>query len=145
MGAQGKDNGGSKSILRVKFYRLTANGKWDDQGTGLVTVDYVERSENLGLLVFDEDNHDPLLVHRISSDDIYRRQDDVESGSCLAAEDLPTSGAPQSNGRMRSGEDRKPGTKGEAMGKTKKKRREVLNLAINGHNKPLIVKHGGLK
>ncbi|KAK1317829.1 hypothetical protein QJS10_CPA05g00247 [Acorus calamus] len=82
---------------RVKFYRLTADGKWDDQGTGLVTVDYVERSENLGLLVFDEDNHDPLLVHRISSDDIYRRQDDVESGSCLAAEDLPTSGAPQSN------------------------------------------------
>ncbi|KAK1277885.1 hypothetical protein QJS04_geneDACA007102 [Acorus gramineus] len=77
MGAQGKDHGGSKSILRVKFYRLTAEGKWDDQGTGLVTVDYVERSENLGLLVFDEDNHDPLLVHCISSDDIYRRQDDT--------------------------------------------------------------------
>ncbi|KAK1291208.1 hypothetical protein QJS10_CPB17g01109 [Acorus calamus] len=97
MGAQGKDHGSSKSILRVKFYRLTADGKWDDQGTGLVTVDYVERSENLGLLVFDEDNHDPLLMHRISSDDIYRRQDDVESGPRLAAEVLSTSGALQSN------------------------------------------------
>lgn len=27
---------------RVKVYRLNADGKWDDQGTGHVTVDYLE-------------------------------------------------------------------------------------------------------
>lgn len=32
------------SILfqRVKVYRLNDDGKWDDQGTGHVTVDYLE-------------------------------------------------------------------------------------------------------
>lgn len=27
---------------RVKVYRLNGDGKWDDQGTGHVTVDYLE-------------------------------------------------------------------------------------------------------
>lgn len=27
---------------RVKVYRLNDDGKWDDQGTGHVTVDYLE-------------------------------------------------------------------------------------------------------
>lgn len=27
---------------RVKVYRMNDDGKWDDQGTGHVTVDYVE-------------------------------------------------------------------------------------------------------
>ncbi|KAA3478634.1 serine/threonine-protein phosphatase 4 regulatory subunit 3A-like isoform X5 [Gossypium australe] len=34
---------------RVKVYRLNEDGKWDDQGTGHVTVDYLERSEELAL------------------------------------------------------------------------------------------------
>lgn len=27
---------------RVKVYRLNEDGKWDDQGTGHVTIDYME-------------------------------------------------------------------------------------------------------
>ncbi|KAK1294156.1 hypothetical protein QJS10_CPA16g01641 [Acorus calamus] len=80
MGAQGKAagaSGGDTSLQRVKVYRLSADGKWDDQGTGHVTVDYLERSEDLGLFVYDEDDHDPLLMHRISTDEIYRRQDET--------------------------------------------------------------------
>ncbi|KAG8370504.1 hypothetical protein BUALT_Bualt14G0123700 [Buddleja alternifolia] len=65
------------STQRVKVYRLNENGKWDDQGTGHVTVDYVERSEDLGLSVIDEDDNETLLLHRISSDDIYRKQEDT--------------------------------------------------------------------
>ncbi|MCD7449350.1 hypothetical protein HAX54_051539 [Datura stramonium] len=62
---------------RVKVYRLNDDGKWDDQGTGHVTVDYLERSEEPGLLVTDEDEHETLLLHRISADDIYRKQEDT--------------------------------------------------------------------
>lgn len=29
-------------LQRVKVYRLNDDGKWDDQGTGHVTVDYLE-------------------------------------------------------------------------------------------------------
>ncbi|KAK1318581.1 hypothetical protein QJS10_CPB04g00963 [Acorus calamus] len=124
MGAQGKAAGaagGDNSLQRVKVYRLSADGKWDDQGTGHVTVDYMERSEDLGLFVYDEDDHDPLLMHRISTDEIYRRQDetiiswrdpeystelalsfqeatDIEIGPRPATEALPAFGAPQANG-----------------------------------------------
>ncbi|GMP57052.1 hypothetical protein CsSME_00021296 [Camellia sinensis var. sinensis] len=62
---------------RVKVYRLSGDGKWDDQGTGHVTVDYLERSEELGLFVIDEEDNETLLLHRISSDDIYRKQEDT--------------------------------------------------------------------
>lgn len=31
-----------KSFQRVKLYRLSDDGKWDDQGTGHVTVEYME-------------------------------------------------------------------------------------------------------
>ncbi|GAU37451.1 hypothetical protein TSUD_206870 [Trifolium subterraneum] len=62
--------------MRVKVYRLNDDGKWDDQGTGHVTIDYMERSEDLGLFVYDEDDNETILLHRISSDDIYRKQED---------------------------------------------------------------------
>ncbi|GAA0138958.1 ATP synthase [Lithospermum erythrorhizon] len=65
------------SMQRVKVYRLNGEGKWDDQGTGHVTVDYLERSEELGLYVIDEDDNETLLLHRISSEDIYRKQEDT--------------------------------------------------------------------
>ncbi|KAK6930252.1 Serine/threonine-protein phosphatase 4 regulatory subunit 3-like, central domain [Dillenia turbinata] len=75
------------TVNRVKVYRLNDDGKWDDQGTGHVTVDYLEftechdnimqRSEELGLFVFDEDDNETLLLHRISSEDIYRKQEDT--------------------------------------------------------------------
>ncbi|KAG5632604.1 hypothetical protein H5410_004321 [Solanum commersonii] len=65
------------SLPRVKVYRLNDDGKWDDQGTGHVTVDYLERSEEPGLLVTDEDEHETLLMHRISAEDIYRKQEDT--------------------------------------------------------------------
>ncbi|RDX90921.1 Serine/threonine-protein phosphatase 4 regulatory subunit 3, partial [Mucuna pruriens] len=62
---------------RVKVYRLNDDGKWDDQGTGHVTVDYLERSEELGLFVYDEEDNENILLHRISPDDIYRKQEDT--------------------------------------------------------------------
>ncbi|KAJ0577269.1 putative armadillo-like helical, PH-like domain superfamily protein [Helianthus annuus] len=67
----------SNSMQRVKVYRLNDDGKWDDQGTGHVTIDYIERSEDLGLFVIDEEDNETLLVHRISSEDIYRKQEDT--------------------------------------------------------------------
>ncbi|MBA0681628.1 hypothetical protein Goari_023416, partial [Gossypium aridum] len=93
MGAQEKSQGNSNSLQcfndilwysrptpfsvsdRVKVYRLNEDGKWDDQGTGHVTVDYLERSEELALYVFDEEDNETLLVHRICPEDIYRKQE----------------------------------------------------------------------
>ncbi|CAL5395757.1 unnamed protein product [Camellia sinensis] len=42
MGAQEKSPTAKHSMQRVKVYRLSGDGKWDDQGTGHVTVDYLE-------------------------------------------------------------------------------------------------------
>ncbi|XP_047311213.1 serine/threonine-protein phosphatase 4 regulatory subunit 3B-like [Impatiens glandulifera] len=64
-------------LQRVKVYRLNEDGKWDDQGTGHVTVDYMERSEELGVYVIDEEDKEALLVHRINAEDIYRKQEDT--------------------------------------------------------------------
>ncbi|XP_042991229.1 serine/threonine-protein phosphatase 4 regulatory subunit 3-like isoform X3 [Carya illinoinensis] len=77
MGAPEKSQANANSMQRVKVYRLSDDGKWDDQGTGHVSVDYLERSEELGLFVIDEEDHETLLLHRISSDDIYRKQEDT--------------------------------------------------------------------
>ncbi|KAJ8766286.1 hypothetical protein K2173_022345 [Erythroxylum novogranatense] len=77
MGAQEKSHANSNSMQRVKVYRLNDDGKWDDQGTGHVTVDYLEKSEELGLFVFDEEDNGTLLLHRIMPDDIYRKQEDT--------------------------------------------------------------------
>ncbi|XP_073053649.1 uncharacterized protein [Primulina eburnea] len=77
MGAQEKSPNSSSSMQRVKVYRLNEDGKWDDQGTGHVTVDYLERSEDVGLFVIDEEDSETLLLHRISSDDIYHKQEDT--------------------------------------------------------------------
>ncbi|ESW26354.1 hypothetical protein PHAVU_003G112400 [Phaseolus vulgaris] len=77
MGAPEKSQANTNSMQRVKVYRLNDEGKWDDQGTGHVTVDYLERSEELGLFVYDEDDNETILLHRISSDDIYRKQEDT--------------------------------------------------------------------
>ncbi|XP_043811147.1 serine/threonine-protein phosphatase 4 regulatory subunit 3A isoform X4 [Manihot esculenta] len=77
MGAQEKSQANSNSMQRVKVYRLNEDGKWDDQGTGHVTVDYLERSEELGLLVIDEEDNETLLLHRIIPDDIYRKQEET--------------------------------------------------------------------
>ncbi|CAH2044630.1 unnamed protein product [Thlaspi arvense] len=64
-------------MQRVKVYCLDEDGKWDDRGTGHVSMDYMEQSEELGLYVIDEDDSETLLVHRISTDDIYRKQEDT--------------------------------------------------------------------
>lgn len=77
MGAQEKVSALSNSMQRVKVYRLNGDGKWDDQGTGHVTVDYLERSEEPGLFVIDEEDNETLLFHRICADDIYRKQEDT--------------------------------------------------------------------
>ncbi|ESW10978.1 hypothetical protein PHAVU_009G255000 [Phaseolus vulgaris] len=77
MGAPEKSQTNANSMQRVKVYRLNGDGKWDDQGTGHVTVDYLERSEDLGLFVYDEEDNENILLHRISPDDIYRKQEDT--------------------------------------------------------------------
>lgn len=69
--------GCSREHQRVKVYRLNEDGKWEDQGTGHVTVDYIERSEDLGLFVIDEEDNETLLLHRITPDDIYRKQEET--------------------------------------------------------------------
>ncbi|KAI5415628.1 uncharacterized protein LOC127073207 isoform X1 [Lathyrus oleraceus] len=71
-----KSQTNASSMQRVKVYRLNEDGKWDDQGTGHVTIDYLERSEDLGLYVYDEEDNETILLHRVSSDDIYRKQED---------------------------------------------------------------------
>ncbi|URE39780.1 hypothetical protein MUK42_04345 [Musa troglodytarum] len=75
MGAHGKPSGSLNSLL-VKVYRLIDEGKWDDQGTGHVRIDYPEGSEDLSLIVEEEENEN-LIVHRISASEIYRRQEDT--------------------------------------------------------------------
>lgn len=77
MGAQDELPNFGGSTQRVKVYRLNEDGKWDDQGTGHVSVDYWERSEDLGLFVVDEEDNVTLLAHRISSEDIYHKQEDT--------------------------------------------------------------------
>ncbi|KAI4344802.1 hypothetical protein L6164_011991 [Bauhinia variegata] len=77
MGAPEKSQANANSMQRVKVYRLNEDGKWDDQGTGHVTIDYMERSEEMGLFVFDEEDNATILSNRISSDDIYRKQEDT--------------------------------------------------------------------
>ncbi|XP_062209977.1 uncharacterized protein LOC133911653 [Phragmites australis] len=67
----------NSSMKRVKVYRLTDGGKWDDQGTGHVSIEYVEGSKELGLTVLDEEDNETLLVHNITSDDIYRKQEET--------------------------------------------------------------------
>jgi len=67
----------TSSMQRVKVYRLADGGKWDDQGTGHVSIDYIEGSKELGLTVLDEDDNETLLMHNITSDDIYRKQEET--------------------------------------------------------------------
>ncbi|KAG8372900.1 hypothetical protein BUALT_Bualt12G0115200 [Buddleja alternifolia] len=77
MGAQEKSPNANDPLQRARVYRLNEDGKWDDQGTGQVTVDYLERSEDMGLFVIDEEENETILLHRISSDDIYRKQEET--------------------------------------------------------------------
>ncbi|XP_010443678.1 PREDICTED: serine/threonine-protein phosphatase 4 regulatory subunit 3 isoform X2 [Camelina sativa] len=77
MGAPEKSQSNANSMQRVKVYHLNEDGKWDDRGTGHVSIDYVERSEELSLFVIDEEDNETLLVHPINPDDIYRKQEDT--------------------------------------------------------------------
>ncbi|GLT32591.1 hypothetical protein SLA2020_072480 [Shorea laevis] len=77
MGAPEKSQANASSMQRVKVYRRSDDGKWDDQGTGHVTVEYLERPEEPGLFVIDEEDNATLLVHHISPEDIYRKQEDT--------------------------------------------------------------------
>uniref|UniRef100_A0A0D9V0H0 Uncharacterized protein n=1 Tax=Leersia perrieri TaxID=77586 RepID=A0A0D9V0H0_9ORYZ len=60
----------NSGMQRVKVYCLTDGGKWDDQGTG-------HGSKELGLTVLDEENNETLLMHNITSEDIYRKQEET--------------------------------------------------------------------
>ncbi|KAL5227152.1 hypothetical protein ABZP36_015417 [Zizania latifolia] len=67
----------NSGMKRVKVYRLTDGGKWDDQGTGHVSIDFIEGSKDFGLTVLDEDDNETLLIHNITSEDIYRKQEET--------------------------------------------------------------------
>uniref|UniRef100_A0A1J3GYB5 Serine/threonine-protein phosphatase 4 regulatory subunit 3 n=1 Tax=Noccaea caerulescens TaxID=107243 RepID=A0A1J3GYB5_NOCCA len=77
MGAPEKSQSNTNSMQRVKVYYLNEDGKWDDRGTGHVSIDYLERSEELSLCVIDEEDNETLLVHPINPEDIYRKQEDT--------------------------------------------------------------------
>ncbi|KAK9804713.1 hypothetical protein WJX72_001481 [[Myrmecia] bisecta] len=61
-------------MQRVKVYRLNNEGLWDDKGTGHVSVEFMEQSGALGLVVISEADTRTLLIHRISKHAIYHRQ-----------------------------------------------------------------------
>jgi len=84
-------------MARVKVYRLNERGHWDDKGTGFASCEYIEvgskrartctetnrrasfaqQSNLVGLVVVSEEDSEPLLVHKISSQlDMYSRQED---------------------------------------------------------------------
>uniref|UniRef100_A0A7N0TD29 Uncharacterized protein n=1 Tax=Kalanchoe fedtschenkoi TaxID=63787 RepID=A0A7N0TD29_KALFE len=52
-----------QSTARVKVYRVSDDGKWDDQGTGHVTLDCLEGTDELGLIVVGEEESEILLMH----------------------------------------------------------------------------------
>jgi hypothetical protein len=70
-------------LQRVKVYRLNDDGKWVDKGTGHVSVEYLERLDAVGLVVIDEEDSKTLLIHRISSEEIYQRQEGQSPEHCL--------------------------------------------------------------
>ncbi|PNT71753.1 hypothetical protein BRADI_2g34980v3 [Brachypodium distachyon] len=67
----------TKTMKRVKVYRLEENGKWDDHGTGHATIDNIMESGERALAVVDEEDNDTLLLHNITPDDIYRKQEET--------------------------------------------------------------------
>uniref|UniRef100_A0A7C9A5F9 PP4R3 EVH1-like domain-containing protein n=1 Tax=Opuntia streptacantha TaxID=393608 RepID=A0A7C9A5F9_OPUST len=64
-------------IKQVKVYSRSQDGKWEDRGIGHVAVDYMEKSDDLALFVYEQDSNEIILMHRISPDDIYRKQEDT--------------------------------------------------------------------
>ncbi|KAL8136013.1 hypothetical protein AgCh_010569 [Apium graveolens] len=65
------------SMQRVKVYVLNSDGKWDDQGTGHLTLHYMKGSEEQFLYVFDEEDSETLLLHCIIPENIYRKEEDT--------------------------------------------------------------------
>ncbi|KAK9839752.1 hypothetical protein WJX84_000549 [Apatococcus fuscideae] len=68
------------AMQRVKVYRLNTEGQWDDKGTGHVSVEVMEQSNAVGLVVVSEEEGSQetrtLLIHRISKEGTYTRQSD---------------------------------------------------------------------
>lgn len=62
-------------MLRVKVYKLNKDGSWDDRGTGNASLEALHNKAP-GLVVVSEEDHRPLLVHRIQQDVRYNRQED---------------------------------------------------------------------
>jgi len=63
---------------RVKVYRLDAEGKWLDEGTGMVQCIFVESLNNHALQVISDSENDPpgkvILESGILSEDVYQLQ-----------------------------------------------------------------------
>ncbi|KAF5826045.1 hypothetical protein DUNSADRAFT_5231 [Dunaliella salina] len=59
---------------RVKVYKLSDEGEWQDKGTGHISLEYMEQADAMGLLILAEENQKTLLVHKIRPEDqMYQR------------------------------------------------------------------------
>jgi len=67
---------------RVKVYRLNDDGKWDDQGTGHVSVDYLEVCKSF---YFDEAFICDMTAWLMVSFDLCSLLHLVEKGFCVAS------------------------------------------------------------
>lgn len=61
------------SLQRVKLYRLGQHGHWDDEGTGYVSLEYLQTTDTIGVVVIAEASRQPILIHSIGSDDTFHR------------------------------------------------------------------------
>jgi protein phosphatase-4 regulatory subunit 3 len=63
---------------RVKVYRLNAEGGWDDNGTGFVSLKPIDKHASMGIVVQSEAaDTGVILESKISAEDIYQRQQDT--------------------------------------------------------------------
>ncbi|XP_024313511.1 suppressor of Mek1 isoform X1 [Brachypodium distachyon] len=67
----------------VKVFRLNDEHRWDDCGEGHVMIDYLEGSKGeVVLAVLDAEDDETMLLHVITRDDIYRKQEETFISWC---------------------------------------------------------------
>lgn len=67
----------------VKVFRLNDEHRWDDCGEGHVMIDYLEGSKGeVVLAVLDAEDDETMLLHVITPDDIYRKQEETFISWC---------------------------------------------------------------
>lgn len=70
------------SMHRVKLYKLSGQGQWEDKGTGHISVEYMQQANAMGLVVIAEDGSGKtLLVHTISRKQQAKDREDMYTRS----------------------------------------------------------------